>query len=256
MMNMAEDGKMGGESIVKTYDLIPSVKKILGFEDLSVAFQPLVDLSSGSLFAYEALLRPNHPRFRDPVSFLNESIRLECIGELGRMIRSLAVARCPDFPLFLNVHPQELEEGWLLRQDDPIYRHPHTVFLEITEALPMAHCTPCMMALVDVRKRGVRIVVDDLGAGYSNLKYIADLEPAFVKIDRELTACLPGDRVFRLVRAITRMCVDLDAKVVVEGIETKEELDAARAAGVHFGQGFLIARPDPVPPQVTLDLLT
>ncbi len=90
----------------------------------------------------------------------------------------------------------------------------------------------------------MHLVVDDLGAGYSNLKSIADLEPKVVKIDRGIVEGLKkGSRQQKLVRAIVRLCEDLGAEVVAEGIETAEELGAVREAGVHLVQGYLFARP-------------
>ena len=98
----------------------------------------------------------------------------------------------------------------------------------------------------------MHLVVDDLGAGYSNLKYIADLNPRVVKLDRDLIAGLTRDsRLFKLVSAIVRLCTELDAKVVAEGIETATELDAVVAAGARYGQGYLLARPAFPPPDIT-----
>jgi EAL domain-containing protein (putative c-di-GMP-specific phosphodiesterase class I) len=100
--------------------------------------------------------------------------------------------------------------------------------------------------LREIRERGgVHLVVDDLGAGYSNLRRIADLEPAIVKLDRELVTNLNHNRRQRvLVQAVVRMCVDLGAKVVAEGLETWDEVRAARDCGCHFGQGFVLGRPE------------
>jgi EAL domain-containing protein (putative c-di-GMP-specific phosphodiesterase class I) len=109
----------------------------------------------------------------------------------------------------------------------------------------------------DLRARAnIRVVVDDLGAGYSNLKYIADLSPDIVKLDRDLIAgIVPGSRAHRLVRGIVRLCVDLDARVVAEGIETEAEFLALRETGVHFGQGYFMARPGFPLPTVTAEAL-
>jgi EAL domain-containing protein (putative c-di-GMP-specific phosphodiesterase class I) len=95
----------------------------------------------------------------------------------------------------------------------------------------------------------VHLVVDDLGAGYSNLKRIIDLEPRVVKLDRELIVGIDkSQRQQRLVANVVRLCCDLDATVVAEGIETSSEFDALRDTGVHYGQGFLFARPQfPLP---------
>jgi EAL domain-containing protein (putative c-di-GMP-specific phosphodiesterase class I) len=99
--------------------------------------------------------------------------------------------------------------------------------------------------LSEVRARGgVHLVVDDLGAGYSNLKRIADLEPKVVKLDRELIAAIhQSKRQCQLIAGVVKLCVDLGAVVVAEGIETGDEYAALRDTGVHYAQGFLFARP-------------
>lgn len=225
------------------------LRRRLGFRELEVAYQPIVDATTGALFAHEVLCRPKHDTLSNPQDFFEEAIRSEVVGELGRVIREIAVSACPDWPLFLNVHPLELEEGWLIRPDDPIFLHGHPVYVEITESVPMSKGSHTHGQLTELRHKGVAIVVDDLGAGYSNLKYIADLEPAVVKLDRALITEITSERVFRLVRAIARMCHDLDARVVAEGIERPEELSGIQAAGVDLVQGYLVARPAPKPPR-------
>jgi EAL domain-containing protein (putative c-di-GMP-specific phosphodiesterase class I) len=232
-----------------TQDLFPNLKGRLGFTDLQVAFQPLVDVSDGRLFAYEALCRVQHPSLRGPIEFFGEAIRQELVGELGRLVRHAAISACADTPLFLNVHPKELDDGWLIRPDDPIFVHEQPIFIEITESVPMSKESYTYGQIRELRAKGVQIVVDDLGAGYSNLKYIADLEPEVVKLDRSLITEIESDRVFRLVRAITRLCADLNAKVVAEGIERVEELARVREAGVQLAQGYYIAKPALAPPQ-------
>ena len=89
------------------------------------------------------------------------------------------------------------------------------------------------------------IAIDDLGAGYSNLKYIADLEPEIVKVDRGLIAGTKrGSRQHRLVTSIVELCASQGARVVVEGIEDAEELQAVIETGAHFAQGFFLGRPN------------
>jgi EAL domain-containing protein (putative c-di-GMP-specific phosphodiesterase class I) len=233
-----------------TTDLDAFVSESLSVTDVRVAFQPILDLRTREVFAYEALLRSGDPQFRGPLPLLEHAIATDCIGELGRLIRQLATEACPGSPLFLNIHPNEFEDGWLLRPDDPIFSHDLPVYLEITEGVPVTHSKYCHRSLAEIRGKGIRLAVDDLGAGYSNLKYIADLSPEIVKLDRNLTASIDSDvRLFRLVRAVVRLCEDLGAEVISEGIETEGELAAVTRAGVHYGQGYLIARPTEVPPE-------
>jgi len=217
-----------------------------------VVLQPLVDLRTRAVFAYEALVRPTTDDFEGPVPMFAAAVESDCCGELGRAIRELAVANCPNHPLFLNIHPTELNERWLVQPDDPIFQHSEDVYLEITESVPLTHFRLCQSILREIRGKGIYLVVDDLGAGYSNLKYIADLSPRVVKLDRELIAGLTrASRLHRLVSSIVLLCEDLGASVVAEGIETAEELYAARDAGVHYGQGYLLARPSFPPNDVT-----
>ena len=233
-------------------DSSPTVQRMVDPDDLSVVYQPIVRLDTGKRFAYEALVRCQVAEFAYPPDLFRRAVATGCAGRLGRMIREIAVPLCNSVPLFLNVHPQELNESWLVRPDDPIFFHDHDVFLEITESVPLTHFELCISVLSELRSRGdVRLVVDDLGAGYSNLKTIADLEPNVVKLDRDLVAGIDrNERQRRLVAGVVGLCGDLDALVVAEGIETPDEFQAVCDAGAHFGQGFLFARPSFPKPEI------
>lgn len=228
------------------------LRKLMAEKAFKCVYQPVVDLKTRKIFSYEALVRSLSPDFKSPPELFDAAVAEGCTGELGRMIRQMSIDNCPDHKLFLNIHPAELNEGFLVQPSDPIFQHDLDVYLEITEGVPLSHFRLCQSILSEVRGRGVFLVVDDLGAGYSNLKYIADLQPRVVKIDRELVAGLTVDsRLFKLVQAIVVLCHALDAQVVAEGIETVSELDAVREAGANFGQGYLLARPAFPPPDVT-----
>jgi hypothetical protein len=104
-------------------------------------------------------------------------------------------------------------------------------------------------------RSGAKLVVDDFGAGYSNLKRVVEIEPAVVKLDRELISGLhqnPKQRL--LVTHVVELCKALGARVVAEGIETIGELKASRDCGVHYGQGYLLARPGNPLPEVSWPL--
>lgn len=228
-----------------------TLRRVIDERDVFCVFQPLVDLRTTKIFAYESLARTKAPEFDNPMKLFAAAVAENATGELGRLLRHLSLEGCTTHPLFLNIHPAELNEKWVVQPDDPVFNHTEDVYLEITEAVPLSHFRLCKDMLNEVRGRGVHLVVDDLGAGYSNLKYIADLNPRIVKLDRDLIAGLTKDtRLFKLVSAIVRLCRELDAKVVAEGIETATELDAVIAAGAHYGQGYLLARPAFPPPVV------
>lgn len=220
------------------------VEDALARDELYIALQPIVDLARGRIFAHEALLRSRAPEFITPVPFLQEAVAAGEMGRLGRHLRAMSLAVCPATPLFLNVHPSEFGEGFLVRPDDAIFSHDHAVYLEITESVPLTHYRWCHSVLKEIRSKGVLLAIDDLGAGYSNLKYIADLAPEIVKLDRQLVAGLvQGGRTHRLISHVVRLCAELGASVIAEGVETRGELEALASAGVGLVQGYLLARP-------------
>jgi EAL domain-containing protein (putative c-di-GMP-specific phosphodiesterase class I) len=231
------------------------VPAVLAQGELRVVYQPIVDLRMRKVFAYEALVRSTSPHFQGPPALFTDAIRSKYCGALGRVVRELTIEHAPACPLFVNVHPNEFDEGWLVQPDDPIFRYEHGIYLEITESVPLSHFSLCHSVLAEVRNRGVMLAVDDLGAGYSNLKYIADLSPQVVKLDRGLIVNITkGSRQHRLVRAIVRLCEDLGTRVVAEGIETAEEARAVIDTGAHYGQGYFFAKPSFPPPPPTFAL--
>ncbi|HET8940096.1 MAG TPA: EAL domain-containing protein [Polyangiales bacterium] len=213
--------------------------------NLGVVYQPIVDLTNGRSFAYEVLARCKVPGLTNPSILFKRAAAERFCGSLGRELRRLGSEGCRGTPLFLNVHPAELSDRFVIQPDDPMYAHDDDVYVEITESVPFSHYDLCSSMLKEIRARGgVHLVVDDLGAGYSNLKRIADLHPAVVKLDRELVTNLNQNRRQRvLVKAVVQMCIDLEAKIVAEGLETWDEVRAVRDCGCHFGQGYVLGRP-------------
>jgi EAL domain-containing protein (putative c-di-GMP-specific phosphodiesterase class I) len=221
-----------------------TVEEALAQGKLYIAYQPLVDLRRHTTFGFEALVRSEAPEFPNALSVVEAAVESGFMGRLGRALRRMAVDNCPDHVLFLNLHPDEFDEPWLVRPDDAAVAHDRDVFLEITESVPLTHYRYCHSVLREIRAKGLNIAVDDLGAGYSNLKYIADLAPEVVKLDRSLIADLTGGgRLHTLVTSIVDLCRRLGARVVAEGIETKDELEAVIATGAHYGQGYFLGRP-------------
>jgi EAL domain-containing protein (putative c-di-GMP-specific phosphodiesterase class I) len=228
---------------------IRALHRLLDEELLEVVFQPIVDLKTRKVCAYEALARPADPIFETVLQMFEVAVEAGRVAELGRLHRRQAVRACRDWPLYLNLFPAEFDHGLLVRPDDPLFRHPRPVCIEVTESVPLTHFEQCHSVLAEVRKKGIRLAIDDLGAGYSNLKYISDLAPDVVKLDRRLVADLQaGSRQSRLLKSIVRLCQEMGAQVVVEGIETLLELALVEASGAEFGQGYLLARPGLPPP--------
>lgn len=218
---------------------------------VSQVYQPIVDVSNGRVRGYEALLRTRVPAFAGPAELFRAAAAAGVVGELGRLSRTLAIRDAPDATLFLNVFPNEFDHAFLVRADDPIFKHRKQVYLEVTESVPLQYFAQCRNVLAEVRKKGVKLAIDDLGSGYSNLKYIADLGPDIVKLDRGLVAGIRSGTIQdRLLKSIVVLCHDVGAEVVAEGVETRDELSAVLDAEVDMVQGYLLARPAMPLPEV------
>lgn len=212
-----------------------------------MAFQPICDVSSRSVFAYEALLRTDEETLRRTDIFIATAERLGRVHELGRVVRT-AVARAAveapsDALLFVNVHGLELDDEDLFSPQSPLGKIAHRVVLEITERTGLDEAAgPTRVAML--RKLGYRIAVDDLGAGYAALGALASLEPEIIKLDMSLVRDLdkqPKKR--RVVAAIATLCRELGGKVVAEGVETEAERSVLVDSGIELIQGYLLAKP-------------
>jgi EAL domain-containing protein (putative c-di-GMP-specific phosphodiesterase class I) len=228
----------------------PGSVRALTAAELHVVFQPIVNVATGTLFAFEALVRCKHPAYPSPPALFEAAVREEACGRLGRTIRDVAFATCGRNALFVNLHPQELASRWLVKTDDPIGFHNAAVYLEITESAAFDHFELCTDVVREVCKRtSALLVIDDFGAGYSNIERVADLAPAIVKLDLALTRNIHERRARQVVvRHVVAMCAELGARVVAEGVETLDELRCVIDLGVTYAQGYLLARPGAPPP--------
>ena len=226
----------------------PSVRGV-DKRHLRVVFQPIVDARTHRTAAVEVLTRCTVPAYRNPQHLFDEAADIGYAGRLGRLVRELAFAETLEMPVYVNVHPNELTSRWMVRPDDPMFLHPHGVFMEITEAAAFEHHDLVRAVLGELSARGVKLVIDDFGAGHSNLARLADLEPAVVKLDRSLVTDLHlKPRAQNLMKHTVAMMHSFDATIVVEGVEKPEELKAALDCGADYIQGYLLARPaNPVP---------
>jgi EAL domain-containing protein (putative c-di-GMP-specific phosphodiesterase class I) len=219
-------------------------------DDLTVVFQPIIDMSTRCIFAHEVLVRCTVEEFASPTTLFERAVQEDACGRLGRNIRKVAFASAPKgLPMFVNLHPHELVSRWLVRPDDPIYFHDGPVFLEITESAAIEYFDLCSSVLKEACWRsGAGLAVDDFGAGHANITRVLDLAPGVVKLDRALIQGLDQNhRKQIIVTHLVAMCHSLGASVVVEGIETLEELKAVADTGARYAQGFVFGRPSMIP---------
>lgn len=223
-----------------------------GFQALWVAYQPIVRVSDGGLFGYEALLRTREPTISNPLVFIGMAERLGRTTDLWQAIRAEVVRGIPLEPstcsFSINIDPLELSDHQLYSEDGPLAPYARQIILEITERASLEGAHHLRARIRDLRRLGFRIAIDDLGAGYAGLGSFATLEPELVKIDRALVENLDHEPVKRrLVGSILSLCRELGVLVVAEGVETVAEKKALVDFGCDLLQGFLIGRPAPLP---------
>ena len=226
-------------------------------ENLWIAFQPIVSWPDRRVHGYEVLVRSHEGSLQWPVDLLEAAERLGRLVELGRGIRAQTAAAIPSLPadatVFMNLHPADLNDPSLY-DDGPLARVASRIVLEITERVSLDDVTSLPERLIDLRKRGFRLAVDDLGAGYAGLSSMAQIEPEYVKLDMSLIRGIdewPTKQ--KLVSSMAHLCDDLGMLVIAEGIETTAERDALGPTGCELLQGYLFAKPESRPPAVRWD---
>jgi len=239
-----------GPDAVERIDARLRVKRVLDEpEVLSLAFQPIIDLSSGAAVGVEALARFNLTPVRPPDMWFADAHA----ADLGVDLEMLAVRRALDqLPLLpsgvamsINVGPETLVSQQLER----VLAHvgPGRVVLELIEDRAFHAYPKLPAALLALRKQGIRLAVDDAGSGGSRPTRMLNLAPDLIKVDRELIFGIDLDPVRRsLVASLVRFASETGAEVLAEGVETRDEVDAVRALGVRYGQGYFLGRPAPL----------
>ena len=213
--------------------------------------QPVVRPSDHLIVGYEALARMPLEPSRPPDWWLAkaEQFGLRRDLEVACLAAAAELGAIPDERLlFVNLSPSLLADPGALRLLDDL---PERLVIELTEQEAVADYCLLRHDLEPWLARGVRIAIDDTGAGYSSLRHVIELTPDFLKLDRELVRDLDSDRNRRaLVSAMAAFASEVGTSVIAEGVETETELDILCEAEVHLVQGYLLARPGPAWPTV------
>ena len=232
------------------------LRKALAHEEFELFYQPLVNLKSGRIATCEALLRWNHPvrGTVSPIDIIPVAEDMGLIVDLGRWILRKACMECMKWPeavsVAVNFSPQQFHQRDVLsevRYALEVSGLPaHRLEIEITESSLLRNTQLTHDVLAQLRNIGVRISLDDFGTGYSSLSYLHNFPLQKVKIDRSFLEGIDTDRPLTLLRGVARLSADLGMSVVVEGIETNEQLELISADGtVTEAQGYLFSRPVP-----------
>jgi diguanylate cyclase (GGDEF)-like protein len=232
------------------------LRKALANEEFELFYQPLVNLKSGRITTCEALLRWNHPvrGMVSPADIIPVAEDMGLIIDLGRWILRKACMECSQWPegvsVAVNFSPQQFYQRDVLSEVryalDVSGLPAQRLEIEITESSLLCNTQLTHEVLSQLRTIGVRISLDDFGTGYSSLSYLHNFPLQKVKIDRSFLEGIDSDRPLTLLRGVARLSADLGMSVVVEGIETNEQLELISADGtVTEAQGYLFSRPVP-----------
>lgn len=222
----------------------PDLAAVLAPGGIRVALQPVVRATDLVVVGHEALARmvvepPRGPDWwlaRAAEAGIREHLEVACLE------RAADLGSAPDGQLlFVNVSPSTIGS---LDFEAVLHRLPTRLVLEVSECEEVTDYGSLRRTLSPILERGTRLAIDDTGAGYSSLRHVIELAPDFLKLDREMVRGLDQDPVrLALVRAMVAFSGEVGTHVIAEGVETREELEAVRDAGVHFVQGYLTGRP-------------
>jgi EAL domain-containing protein (putative c-di-GMP-specific phosphodiesterase class I) len=237
----------------RQHDRHARVRRVLDGNRLSMVFQPIVDLKDGTVAGVEALARIATRPTRPPNEWFAEAAAVGLLLELELAAIRAAVSNLESLPepcyLSVNISPETIVSSELAEtlESVPLDR----LMLEVTEHAPVDDYVALTEALSPLRDQGLRVAVDDAGAGFASLRHIVRLCPDLVKVDLSLIRNIDGDEVRRaVVTALAAFASQIGAKIVAEGVETAGELAALRAIGVRFAQGYHLGVPGAIPANI------
>ena len=221
------------------------VREVLDRDDIDIEFQPVFDLSDCRIVSLEALARFWTEPMRSPSAWFAEATEVGLGVELELAAIRSALQRLDDFPpevkLALNVSPTTSLDP---RFCELLLAVADRVVIEITEHAQVDDYEELQRALAPLRQRGAQVAIDDVGAGFANLRHILRLAPDIVKLDLSLTQEISRDPAREaLATSLVGFAEGVGASIVAEGISSDEDLALLRALGVAYGQGFYLARP-------------
>lgn len=231
-------------------ETVARILKTLKTGNFLTHYQPIINIGQNRPIGHEALTRFISEPYRSPDRWFADAARAGLQTQLEISAILMALVALDHFPedtyLSLNVSVATILTGLL---DSILCDYPsERLVLEVTEHSNVSDYPEIAMALEPLRNRGVRLAVDDAGAGYASLQYIVQLKPDIIKLDRSLISTLedePGS--MALATALTNFAEQTGAVVIAEGVETEAELESLRSLGIENIQGYLVGHPEPIP---------
>lgn len=248
------------EAVITRVSLEKDLEKALDRQQLSLHFQPRVELPGGRICGYEALLRWQHPKrgLIPPVAFIDVAEDSGLIVDIGRWVlaesvvflRSMARAGLPPLNVSVNVSNAQLTKGDFIKDIeaalDKSPEYAQQLELEITETLAMSDPQLTMQILKRVKQMGVQVSLDDFGTGYSSLSYLQRFPIDCLKIDRSFIVDLVESRPNQeLTKTLIGLGRSLGTRVLAEGVETLAQVRMLTEYGCQEAQGYYYGHPQP-----------
>jgi diguanylate cyclase (GGDEF)-like protein len=247
-----------GRAMAERQDLELFLRRALEEQTLRLNYQPIIDLETGRIVSFEALMRWTHPVLGmiSPAVFIPLAEETGLIGRMGEWAIERACRDAAAWPreITVSVNISALQ----FRQPNKLIAtvlsalaesrlSPERLYLEVTESLLIDNQEGTLEAIRALRRLGVRFSLDDFGTGYSSLAYLSNYPFSQVKLDRTFVQTLASNANSEvIIEAVCGLARRLSMDVVVEGIETEEQLRAVKRFGADRAQGFLFGRPEPL----------
>lgn len=255
---LLRDSKEMGRFLAKKHEYSRKylLQRLIIQNDISTVFQPVVDMSTLSIFGYEALTRgPAETEFASPMLLFVAASEMGLLFELDSLCRKKAFERArnldPNTKILVNtlamtIHDPEFRGKYLEDLLNDLQIKPQNVIFEVNEKLAIDNYDLFREAMRDYSDIGIVQAHDDIGHGYGDLERIMELNPGYMKLDMALIRGIDQSHIKReIVRAMVGLARGIGSQSIAEGIETPGEFQTLRDLGVSYGQGFLFGRPSP-----------
>ena len=242
---------------VQRLEIETGLHKALANDELELYYQPQIDISTGTIFAVEALVRWEHPTIGliSPDKFVpiaEESALIDAIGawtlsEACSAAASWGLLGLPEINVAVNLSPRQFQKSVILIENVAQALRvsslkPGRLELELTESLALEHPEEVNATLSKFREMGIRTAIDDFGVGHTGLDYLDRIEVDTLKIDRSFIERI-DETGAPLVTGIISLARGLNLDVIAEGVESSEQVDFLKFHGCRYMQGYLFSRP-------------
>lgn len=248
------------QKVLRKSRLETDLKQAISQQELYLQYQPIINLTTGQLSSFEALVRWQHPElgFVSPGEFIPIAEEMGLIVPIGYWVLSQACQqlqewqqRFPEYPnltMAVNLSPLQIKDPTLVTKVKAILQNTglsgNNVKLELTETALIENVDLAKQQLQQLKAHNIQLSIDDFGTGYSSLSYLQLFPVDGLKIDRSfVSAMTPDNHNVKIVQGVISLAHALDLQVVAEGVETDDQRQQLKSLGCEYGQGYYFAKP-------------